>query len=73
MAPKPIPVSAGEEIADKYDYDQVIIIARKVGDDGCEHVTTYGVDKTHCGVAARIGDYLKYEIMGWPRPQQEET
>ena len=41
---KPIPISAAKHIAEKYDYDQVIIIARKVGDGG-EHCTTYGRDK----------------------------
>lgn len=60
-----IPISAAKLIADAYDYDQVVIIARKVGIDGNEHVTTYGVDKVNCDIAARIGDFLKYKIMGW--------
>jgi hypothetical protein len=68
---KPIPISAAKHIAEEYDYDQVIVIARKVGDAGGEHVTTYGADKANCDVAARIGDYLKYEIMNWVRPPQE--
>lgn len=68
---KPIPVSAAKHIADEYDYDQVVVIARKVGDSGGEHVTTYGKDKPNCDVAAKIGDYLKYEIMNWVRPPQE--
>ena len=56
-------------IAEKYGYDQVIIIARKVGEgsSGGEHCTTYGVDKQNCDVAAKIGDFLKYKIMGWKR------
>lgn len=58
-----IPISAGKLIADKYDYDQVIIIARKVGRN--EHVTTYGVNEVHCGVAARMGKFIKYEVMKW--------
>jgi len=64
----PIPISAAKLIAEGYGYDQVIIYARKVGDapePHGEHMTTYGVDKAHCDVAARIGEYLKYEIMGW--------
>jgi hypothetical protein len=61
---KPIPISAAKVIADKYDYDQVVVIARKVG--GGEHVTTYGRDKENCDVAARIGDWLKFKVMGWP-------
>lgn len=65
---KPIPVSAGKEIAEKYGYDQVIIIARKVGESPAphgEHCTTYGVSKEHCDVAARCGDFLKFNVMGW--------
>lgn len=62
---KNIPIAAGKRIADMYDYDQVIIIARKVGEG--EHVTTYGKTKDHCGVAAAIGNYLKYEIMKWEK------
>lgn len=64
---RPIPILAAKEIAKTYDYDQVVIIARKVGDDGTEHVTTYGVNPEHCAVAARIGDFLKYKVMGWKR------
>ena len=60
-----IPISAARHIAERYGYHQVIIIARSVGEDGGEHVTTYGVDKANCDVAARIGNFLKYKIMGW--------
>lgn len=65
---KRIPISAAKRIAQDYGYDQVIIYARKVGDDPephGEHMTTYGVTKKHCSAAARIGDYLKHKIMGW--------
>lgn len=64
-----ISVSAGERIAKDYGYDQVVIVARKVGSAGAggEHVTTYGVDKANCDVAARIGDFLKFKIMGWAK------
>lgn len=61
---KSIPVSAAKKIADDYDYDQVVVIARKVGVG--EHVTTYGKTKEHCGVAARVGNFIKHKIMGWP-------
>ena len=60
-----IPISAAKYIAEKYDYDQVVIIARKIGDDGGEHVTTYGKDKENCSVATRIGKFLKREVMFW--------
>lgn len=58
-------------IADKYGYDQVVIVARKVGDSGGEHCTTYGKDKENCSVAARIGDFFKHELMGWNRPKPD--
>lgn len=67
---KPIPISAAERVAKEYGYDQVIIVARKVGDDPDphgEHVTTYGVTKEHCAVAARAGDFLKHKVMGWAK------
>jgi hypothetical protein len=64
---KPIPVHEARAIAEKYAYDQVIIFARKVGDDGMEHLTTYGRDEVHCGIAARVGDFLKHKVMGWVR------
>jgi len=67
-----IPISTAKDISKKYDYDQVIIIARKVGEDGTEHVTTYGKDKENCQVAADVGNFLKYKIMGWkPSPQSK--
>ena len=62
---KPIPIGAAKRIVDNHGYDQVIIIARKVGE--CESVTTYGVDPENCAVAAKIGDFLKYEIMKWEK------
>lgn len=65
-AMKPIPIVAGGNIAEQYGYDQIVIIARRVGDGGGEHVTTYGRDKAHCAVAARTGDFLKHKVMGWP-------
>lgn len=68
---KPIPISAGKDIAKKYGYDQVIIYARKVGDDGLEHVTTYGIDKDHCRAAGMIGDHLKYKVFGWDPKETE--
>jgi hypothetical protein len=64
---KPIPISSAKDIAQKYDYDQVIIYARKVGEDVTEHVTTYGVNKEHCKIAGRIGDHLKYKVFGWEK------
>ena len=70
---KPIPIAAGQRIAKLYDYDQVIIIARKVGEHGGEHVTTYGKNPVHCDIAARCGDFIKYRIMGWPLEPPKEA
>ena len=67
---KPIPVSEADLLACAYGYDQVIIFARKVGPNGGEHVTTYGVNKSNKKVAAQIGDFLKYKIMGWPKNEE---
>lgn len=65
---KRIPISAAERIAKEYGYDQVVIIARKVGEHPephGEHVTTYGINKEHCDSAAKQGVALK-KFMGWP-------
>ena len=69
---KPIPINAAKIIAEKYGYDQVVIIARKCGDGGREHCTTYGVNKEHCSIAARIGDFFKYELMKWSRKEKSD-
>ena len=66
---KPIPVHAARHIAEYYGYDQVIIVARKVGEKGGEHCTTYGRDKAHCSIAAQCGYFLKHMVMGWHREQ----
>lgn len=62
---KEIPIKAAEHIAKTYGYDQVIILGRKVGDNGGEHLTTYGINREHCSVAARVGEFLKSKVMGW--------
>ena len=63
---KPIPITAAKLIATKYGYDQVVILARKTGALGREHVTTYGVTKEHCSIAAKMGNILKHKILRWP-------
>lgn len=65
---KRIPISAARHIAKTYGYDQVIIIGRSVAGDESgqgEHVTTYGINREHCRIAAKCGNFLKNEIMGW--------
>ena len=63
---KPIPISAAKHIANAYGYDQVVIYARRVGEnhEGGEHMTTYGANPTHCRIAAAMGQTLK-NFMGW--------
>ena len=65
---KAIPIKAAKDLAEEYGYDQVIIIARKVGgaqEAHGEHCTTYGVNKEHRDVAVRIGNFLKFKVMQW--------
>ncbi len=64
---RPIPVSAARSIAEQYGYSQIVIVARAVGDKGGEHVTTYGIDRANCDVAARIGAFFRHKLMGWPQ------
>lgn len=59
-----IPISAAREISKKYGYDQVVVLARVVGDPGVEWVTTYGRDRSHCDAAAKIGRALGGLIEG---------
>lgn len=54
--PKRIPISSAKRIAKDYNYDQVVILARRVGD--ISWTTTYGVNKEHCQIAARMGEAL---------------
>lgn len=64
---KRIPIAAAERIAKDYGYDQVVVYARKVGADPephGEHMTTYGVTREHCGIAAKMGEVLQ-KFMGW--------
>lgn len=62
---KRIPITAGKDIAHKYGYQQIVIIGRRHGDGGVEHVTTYGIDKANCDVAALMGNTFK-RVMNWP-------
>jgi hypothetical protein len=61
-----LPIKAAKDIAVTHGWDQVIVIARKVGDDGYEHVITYGKDAAHCEAAARAGNAVKHHLMKWP-------
>jgi hypothetical protein len=69
VAVKRIPVTAAKAIAEKYGYDQVIILARKVGEGGGEHMTTYGRTRAMCGVIAEAGRFLQLNVLGWFKAQ----
>ena len=65
-----IPISAAERIAKDYGYDQIIIVGRVCHDSPQphgEHLTTYGRNREHCDAAAKIGDFLKFKVMGWTK------
>lgn len=62
---KPIPITAAKHIAKEYGYEQVVILGRSTGDEGGgDHLTTYGINPTHCGIAGKIGATFK-RWMGW--------
>jgi len=81
---KPIPIHVAADIAHEFGYDQVMIYARKVdrpagvGEtasaaiQGGEHMTTYGRNKEHCDVAARMAKFLQEKIMGWRRDDVQD-
>ena len=53
-----VPIKKARDIAREFGYDQVIILARLIGEDpepyGC-WVTTYGRNEEHCDAAELIG------------------
>ena len=57
--PDRIPIKTAREIGQKHNYDQVVIIARRVGENGRNWLTTWGRNKEHCDVAAKIRDVLE--------------
>ncbi|WP_211299480.1 hypothetical protein [Pukyongiella litopenaei] len=61
-----LPIREAKGIAERHGWDQVIVVARKVGENGFEHVVTYGVDAAHCEAAARAGMAIKHHVMRWP-------
>ena len=56
---QPIPIDAAKRIAKRFGYEQVVILARNTGHGVRGWITTYGINKTHCEVAARMGDHLR--------------
>lgn len=69
MTAKRIPIEAAKRIAKEYGYDQVIIVARKVGDDGKQWHTTYGRNKAHCDAASKIMRWLERQMKAYENPE----
>lgn len=67
-----IPISAAKQIADLYGFDQIVVVGRRVGEQGYEHVTSYGVTPAHCTVAARMASFFKHKLMGWPLESEDD-
>lgn len=61
-----LPIKDARDIAEARGWDQVIIVARRVGDNGYEHVVTYGRGTAQCRAAARAGNAIKHHLMKWP-------
>jgi hypothetical protein len=67
MAEGQIPVDELEALAKKYNLDQLILVGRKIGENGRECCTAYGANAEHTAVANDIASFLKYKVMGWKK------
>lgn len=65
---RPIPIAAARELAEKYGYDQVVILGAD-REQSKNHVATYGVTKEHCDEAAKTGEFIG-RVLG---PQDTES
>ena len=61
MKQKRIPIKVAKEIAQNYNYDQVIIIARNIEND-TDWVTTYGKTKELCKQTAAWSEWIYSEM-----------
>lgn len=57
MAYKNVPISAAKEIAKKYNKAQVLLLCWEE-ETGLTHITTYGINKKHCDMAAAGGQVV---------------
>jgi hypothetical protein len=73
MGPPPIPVADAADIGARHGYDQVIVIARKVGQRGGEWVTAWGVNAENDAAAKLAAEFLKYRVMKWIPAFSPET
>lgn len=55
-----------KSLLENHGYHQAVLVVRRVGDSGEETVVTAGADTPHSEVAARVGNFLKRQIMSWP-------
>lgn len=60
-----IPIKTAKNIARKYRYDQVIILALNNAKNR-QHVTTFGKTVVDADQAAQGGNYIKRKFLGWP-------
>lgn len=60
-----LPVEAAKDVAECYDLDQVILIARS-HKDNLIHFVTYGKSDQDCGMAAMDGRKLKAVVEACP-------
>jgi len=61
---KGVPIAVAQEIANKYDKNQVIIVCWDK-EHSKTHVVTYGKSKQECIEAADGGNMIK-RALGWP-------
>lgn len=67
MTSKRIPIARAKELAQKYEYDQVAILARKTAFGGGWAYATYGRNRKHCDSAARWGKLFEDLELGRAR------
>lgn len=65
--PDPIPIDIAEEIANLFDLEQIVILARRTGEagSGVEHLMTWGQSDEHSAAADQIGQFVRTKVMDW--------
>jgi hypothetical protein len=66
MKYKSIPIKAAKQISKNYEKNVVVIIAFDKKHNN-QHVTTYGKSYDDCVNAAKLGNYIKLNVLGWPK------
>ncbi len=65
---KRIPIKTAKDIAKKYGYDQVIVLALHTANNQ-QHVTTFGKTTADADQAAQGGNYIKRRFLNWPKSE----